>query len=181
MSERVILVDENDESLGTAEKLAVHEEGRLHRAFSVFVVDDQGHLLLQRRAWGKYHSGGLWTNTCCSHPRPGESVQAAARRRLQEEMGFECEVEPAGTLLYRADVGGGLIEHEYDHLLVGRWTGAPVPEPHEVAGWRWVEPDALAAEVAATPDRFTTWFRLALPHVELARLSDSVLDRGRVA
>jgi isopentenyl-diphosphate delta-isomerase len=161
MSEHVILVDWKDRPVGTAEKLAAHRAGHLHRAFSVFVLDGD-ELLLQRRAEDKYHSGGLWTNACCSHPRPGEDVEAAAHRRLVEEMGFDCPLEPAGRILYHAQVGGGLVEHEYDHLFVGRWEGAPDPDPREVGDWRWVPMDEVRHRVTLAPHAFTYWFRAAL-------------------
>jgi isopentenyl-diphosphate delta-isomerase len=166
MSEHVILVDANDSPIGTAEKLEAHRSGRLHRAFSAFVFNDRGELLLQRRAGGKYHSGGLWSNTCCSHPRPGEETRAAAERRLEEEMGFRCALEAVTAIVYRAEVGGGLVEYEYDHLLVGRWTGRPSPDPDEVEDWRWVDMDALRDEVAHHPRRFTYWFRVALRELD---------------
>lgn len=162
MSERVILVDADDTPTGTAEKLAAHRAGQLHRAFSVFVVNEDGEMLLQRRADGKYHSGGLWSNACCSHPRPGEATEAAARRRLREELGFDCPLEHAFAMVYRADVGGGLVEHEYDHILLGRWDGVPDPDPAEVSDWRWVPLDELRDEVGRHPRRFTYWFRVAL-------------------
>ena len=161
MGERVTLVDSRDAVVGSADKYDAHVSGLLHRAFSVFVYDDAGRLLLQRRQRAKYHSGGLWSNTCCSHPRPGESTAAAAHRRLVEEMGFDCPLETAFTFVYRADVGGGLIEHEYDHVFVGRWRGEPVPDPTEVEEWRWADPAALRVELRARPDRFTSWFHIA--------------------
>jgi isopentenyl-diphosphate delta-isomerase len=163
--ERVILVNENDEEIGTAGKLEVHRTGVLHRAFSVFVVNSRGEMLLQRRAHDKYHCGGLWSNTACGHPRPGEDTRAAAVRRTREEMGFTCELEPASVLLYRTNVGGGLTEHEYDHLFVGKFDGEPSPSEAEVAEWRWVETETLLVEVAADKDRFTPWFLLALPKI----------------
>lgn len=163
--ERVVLVDWTDRPVGTDEKLAAHRAGHLHRAFSVFVLDGD-RLLLQRRAHDKYHSGGLWTNTCCSHPRPGEDVETAAHRRLIEEMGFDCPLEPAGSILYHALVGAGLVEHEYDHLLIGRWEGSPDPDPAEVGDWRWVELDAVRIEVAGRPHSFTYWFRAALAELD---------------
>lgn len=161
MSEHVILVDRQNTPMGTREKWEAHVEGVLHRAFSVFVFDSAGRMLLQRRATGKYHSGGLWSNTCCSHPRPGEATVDAALRRLDEELGFTCPVEPAFDFVYRADVGGGLIEHEYDHVFIGRFDGEPSPDPEEVEDWRWADPDDVVREMAEHPDRFTPWFHTA--------------------
>jgi isopentenyl-diphosphate delta-isomerase len=161
MEELVVLVDAQDRAVGTASKLDAHRSGALHRAFSVFVFDRRGRLLLQRRALAKYHSGGLWTNTCCGHPRPGEAVSDAAVRRLREEMGIACPLRPAGAFTYRASLGE-LEEHEFDHVLVGRFDGDPRPEPDEVAAWRWAAPDDLSRELAEAPGRFTAWFGRAL-------------------
>ncbi len=163
--ERVVLVDTDDVELGTLEKLRAHMEGALHRAFSVFVFNARGEMMLQRRAAAKYHSGGLWSNTCCSHPRPGEAVAAAAHRRLREEMGFDCALDEAFRFVYRADVGGGLTEHEYDHVFVGRFDGEPALNPAEVEAWRWVSTDQVCREVETTPEAFTFWFRVALAEV----------------
>jgi isopentenyl-diphosphate delta-isomerase len=160
--ETVVLVDESDREVGLAPKLDAHASGALHRAFSVFVLNGRGEVLLQRRADGKYHSGGLWTNTCCGHPRPGEPVGAAARRRLREEMGFDCALSPAGAFVYRADVGGGLLEHEFDHVFLGRHDHPPTPDAAEASEWRWQSPEAALAEAEAHPERFTPWFALAL-------------------
>jgi isopentenyl-diphosphate delta-isomerase len=160
--ERVVLVDRDDREVGTEEKLRAHQTGVLHRAFSVFVMDDQDRVLLQQRAAGKYHSGGLWTNTCCGHPRPGESVRRAAERRLQEEMGIDVDLAPSGRFLYRANLENGLVEHELDHVFVGRFDGAPSPDPGEAADWRWESRPQLEAAVAAHPERFTAWLPLAL-------------------
>lgn len=168
MNSRVVLVDAEDNAIGTADKLEAHRAGRLHRAFSVFIFNDGGEMLLQQRAEDKYHSGGLWSNACCSHPGPGEDVESAARWRLQEEMGFTCPVEHVDELVYRADVGGGLVEYEYDHLFVGRWNGRPDPDPDEVADWRWVPMDELEDEVSRHPRRFTYWFRVALLELKAA-------------
>lgn len=172
-TEQVILVDPLDTAIGTADKLEAHRSGRLHRAFSVFILNDENELLLQRRAEGKYHSGGLWSNACCSHPRPGEDTGDAARRRLGEELGFHCVLEPAFAMVYRADVGNGLVEYEYDHILLGRWNGRPRPDAEEVMDWRWVALDELAEEVARTPRRFTYWFRVALLELDARGLLPS--------
>ncbi|MDX1675957.1 MAG: isopentenyl-diphosphate Delta-isomerase [Longimicrobiales bacterium] len=178
-SERVILVDDHDTAVGTADKLEAHRTGALHRAFSVFVQNRRGEMLLQRRARDKYHSGGLWSNACCSHPRPGEPTDAAARHRLREEMGFTCPVDRVAALTYRAEVGGGLVEHEYDHLFVARWDGVPSPDPTEVEDWRWIALAELRAELDRTPERFTYWFRVAFRQLDAAgHLTDPV---GRVA
>ncbi|HEX5724224.1 MAG TPA: isopentenyl-diphosphate Delta-isomerase [Longimicrobiaceae bacterium] len=176
MEERVVLVDEDDREVGTEEKLRAHQGGgRLHRAVSVFVLNARGEVLLQRRAAGKYHSGGQWTNTCCSHPRPGEPVAEAARRRLREEMGLECDLAPAFTFTYRADVGGGLVEHEFDHVFLGRCDGEPRPDPAEADDWRWATLDDVARDAAAHPDRYTPWFRVLLADpVFLDRLRQAI-------
>lgn len=160
--ENVILVDADDREVGTARKLDAHRRGILHRAFSVLVHDGHGHLLLQKRHPGKYHSGGLWTNACCGHPRPGEETLSAARRRLEEEMGFTCALDPLRTLIYRADVGGGLVEHELVYLYTGRWEGSVNPDPAEADAHAWRSLADLRREAAARPDRFTPWFRIYL-------------------
>lgn len=160
--EQVILVDERDREVGAGEKLAVHRAGQLHRAFSVFVVDAKGRLLLQRRAPGKYHSAGLWSNTCCGHPRPGEATAAAAHRRLREEMGFECPLTAAFSFVYRADLGNGLTEHELDHVFIGSFRGTPRPDPGEVAEWRAVPVGELRADLGARPQTYSAWLPTAL-------------------
>lgn len=159
----VVLVDPDDRSLGTEEKLRVHTLGSLHRAVSVFVCDASGALVIQRRALAKYHSGGLWSNAACTHPRDDETPLTAAQRCLREELGLHAVLHAAFRFRYRAAVPPGLIEHEYDHVFVGTVDGAPNPSPHEVAGWRVVPPDELAQEVVGRPEAFTVWFRLALP------------------
>lgn len=158
---QVILVDEDDREVGLAEKWEAHRGGALHRAFSVFVFDAAGRVLLQRRAIGKYHSGGLWSNTCCGHPLPGESVADGARRRLREEMGIDVALSPAARFTYRAELEGGMVEHEIDHVLTGTWSGTPSPDPAEVEGWRWASPAEVEREMDDEPGRFTAWFPLA--------------------
>ncbi|MFL5333197.1 MAG: isopentenyl-diphosphate Delta-isomerase [Geminicoccaceae bacterium] len=157
--EHIVLVDENDREVGTVPKLDGHRRGLLHRALSVIVRDPAGRLLLQKRHVAKYHSGGLWTNTCCSHPRPDEPVIEAAGRRLQEEMGITCPLLPLITVTYRADVGNGLIEHELVHVFAGRYEGAVRPHPLEADGYDWNTPEDLQAGLAAAPARFSVWFR----------------------
>jgi isopentenyl-diphosphate Delta-isomerase len=166
--ERVILVDADDVEIGTAPKLEAHRSGVLHRAFSVFILNSAGDLLLQRRAAGKYHSPGLWSNTCCGHPRPGEDTRAAAERRLYEEMGVQCEVERLGGFTYRAQFADGLWEHEFDHVFVGVYDGEPRPDPAEVGEWRWQEMEAVREEVHRDPRAFTAWFGLALASLRSA-------------
>lgn len=162
MREEVTLVDERDRVVGSAEKLAAHRSGQLHRAVSVFVFDEAGHMLLQRRAPTKYHSSGRWSNTCCGHPRPGETPGDAAHRRLQEEMGLNCPLESAFSFRYRADVGNGLVENEYDHVFVGRYAGSPIPHPDEVDAWRWASVDEVLEDVADHPDQYTPWLKIVL-------------------
>lgn len=160
--EHVVLVDEHDREIGRAEKLEAHRTGRLHRAFSVFVFNDVGELLLQRRAAGKYHSGGLWSNTCCGHPRPDTTVRAEAERRLREEMGLECELEARFVFQYRSEVGPELIEHELDHVLTGHTAVAPRLNPAEADAYRWAAPRELLVAIAAEARLYTAWFPLAL-------------------
>lgn len=163
--EHVILVNEADEPVGTMEKMEAHEKGVLHRAFSVFLFNAEGELLLHQRALSKYHSGGLWTNTCCSHPRPGETVLDAAHRRLMEEMGMQSDLSEAFSFLYRAELDRGMIEHELDHVVLGEAVDAPEPNPEEVESYRYVGLEALRDEMAAHPERFTEWFKICLPEV----------------
>ena len=165
MVERVVCVDADDRCIGSEEKLKAHREGLLHRAFSVFLFNAKGELLLQRRALEKYHSAGLWTNTCCSHPRLDEDVEAAAVRRLGEEMGIACPLRKAFSFIYRAEVAPGLVEHELDHVFVGRFDGAAQPDPSEVMEVRWLDPAALRREVASAPGAYSAWFRISIERV----------------
>lgn len=163
--ESVVLVDELDNATGIMEKLEAHRKGALHRAFSVFIFNDRDELILQRRAPGKYHSAGLWTNTCCGHPRPGEVLIAAAQRRLLEEMGIACELQHHFEFTYSANVGNGLQENEFDHVFTGRYSGAPVPDPEEADAWRAITLDALELEMAMEPQRFTPWLHTCIDRV----------------
>ena len=165
MEERVILVDEHDNEIGDAGKLEAHEKGMLHRAFSVFVFNSKRELLLQQRAAGKYHSPLLWTNTCCRHPRANEPVNLAASRRLMEEMGMSCELKPAFSFIYRAELENGLVEHEFDHVFIGASDQKPQIEPSEVESYQYISSDKLNEELAANPQNFTSWFRICWPTV----------------
>ncbi len=158
--EKVILVDTDDRPLGLMPKMEAHRRGLLHRAFSVFVFNSRGQLLLQQRAAGKYHSPGLWTNTVCSHQRQGESSVEAGRRRLHEEMGFTTELREIFSFVYRAEFDNGLIEHELDHVLIGRYDGTPEPAPDEVGGYRWVYLSDLLEDLQKRPENYTAWFRI---------------------
>ena len=155
----LVLVNELDEEVGLMEKMEAHRKGLLHRAFSVFVFNSKGHLLLQRRAFSKYHSGGLWTNTCCSHPYPGESNKEAAARRLKEEMGFTVELEKIFDFIYKKELDNELTEHEFDHVFVGDYEGSIDPNPEEVVEYTYLSMDEISSRLAAQPEDFTVWFR----------------------
>lgn len=162
--EMVTLVDNNDRRIAIEEKLRAHERGLLHRAFSIYVFDSRARLLIQRRAFSKYHSGGLWSNTCCSHPRPSEDLEKAASRRLMEEMGFCCSFRKLCQFTYKAPVDH-LIEHEYLHIFAGSYDGEVIPNEAEVAQYSWVKLDKLTRDIEIYPDRYTIWFRISLPRV----------------
>jgi isopentenyl-diphosphate delta-isomerase len=154
----VTLVDRQDRVVGTAGKMQAHREALLHRACSVVVFNSRGEILLQRRSLEKYHSGGLWSNTCCTHPRPDESPPAAAARRLIEEMGFSCVLVPAFSFLYRAELDEGLVEHEFDHVFLGRIDAKPLPDSREVWEWRWQTPELVRRDLVQRPKAYTAWF-----------------------
>ncbi|PKP51845.1 MAG: isopentenyl-diphosphate delta-isomerase [Bacteroidetes bacterium HGW-Bacteroidetes-1] len=160
-NEFVVLVDRNDLELGLMKKMDAHINAMLHRAFSIFIFNSKGEMLLQQRALNKYHSPGLWTNTCCSHPRSGESLQQATSRRLLEEMGMHCEMNKAFDFIYKADVGQGLTEHEFDHVFIGYSDMSPVINKEEVENWKYVNIDAIKADMSKNPDIYTVWFRIA--------------------
>ena len=163
--ERVVLVDTYDQPVGHMNKLQAHIVGELHRAFSIFIFNYRGELLLQQRAFHKYHSGGLWSNSCCSHPRPGESVIDAANRRLDEEMGLSCDLVPAFSFVYRAAFENGLIENEFDHVLIGRSDMLPTPNEEEVASYRYASVGDIREDLGMDEDRYTAWFRLCIERV----------------
>jgi isopentenyl-diphosphate Delta-isomerase len=160
MEERVILVDEQDHKIGTMPKMEAHEKGLLHRAFSVFVFNDRKELMLQRRAWHKYHSPGLWTNTCCSHQRDGEDSLEAGHRRLNEEMGFDTALTFAVSFIYKAPFDNGLTEHELDHVLLGQYEGEPIINTEEVSEWKWMPMENLKIDLIEHPENYTVWFKI---------------------
>jgi isopentenyl-diphosphate Delta-isomerase len=161
----IILVNEQDQEIGTMEKMEAHEKGLLHRAFSIFIFNSFGGMLLQQRALDKYHSSGLWTNACCSHPKPGEKIESAAHRRLKEELGFDVTITKAFTFTYQAHFDNGLTENEYDHVFIGIYDGKVKYNKAEVNKVRHIAIDKLQKEVDRTPELFTEWFKIALPHL----------------
>jgi len=163
----LILVDEQDNKIGTLAKLEVHRRALLHRAVSVFVINSKGEWILQRRALNKYHSSGLWTNTCCSHPYPHETCPEAAKRRLREEMGLQCELQEVFSFIYKEQVDNNLTENEYDHVFIGITDDIPVPDKHEVIDWRAMTFSDLEMEIRHNPAFFTVWFRQIYQRVNL--------------
>lgn len=158
--EKVILVDENDNQIGLMAKMEAHEKALLHRAFSVFIFNDKNELMLQQRAKHKYHSPGLWTNTCCSHQREGETNIEAGKRRLQEEMGFVTELKETTSFMYKAPFDNGLTEHEYDHVMIGYFNDEPMINEDEVAAWKWMPLEDVKNDIAKSPDNYTAWFKI---------------------
>ena len=163
--EEVILVNEQDQQIGIMEKMAAHIVPRLHRAFSIFIFNSKGELLLQQRALSKYHSPGLWTNTCCSHPQNGETLEQATSRRLQEEMGMTCDMHEVFTFIYKAPVGLGLTEHEYDHVWFGQSDALPVINPEEVASFKYMTLEDISDDLKAHPQCYTEWFKISFDEI----------------
>ncbi len=163
---QVILVNEMDEAIGSMDKIQAHEEAVLHRAFSVFIFNSAGKMLLQQRADDKYHSGGLWTNACCSHPMPGEETLDAANRRLREELGFETVLTHNFSFIYKSDYDNGLTEYEYDHVFSGIYNNKIHPNKKEVKDWTFFSSDEILALIQSNPEKFTTWFKIAFPMLE---------------
>ncbi len=158
--ENVILVNEFDVQIGLMPKMEAHEKALLHRAFSVFIMNDKGETMIQQRAGHKYHSPLLWTNTCCSHQREGESNIQAGKRRLKEEMGFESELKELFSFIYRAPFDNGLTEHELDHVMIGHYNGSPKINPEEVASWKWMSPTDIKQDMLTSPEKYTAWFKI---------------------
>lgn len=165
MKELVVLVDDKDKELGACEKLETHQKALLHRAFSIFVFNSKGEMMLQQRAKSKYHCGGLWSNACCGHPRPGESLADATKRRLMEEMGFECPLSEVKTLIYRVKFDNGLTEHEFLHVFRGLFDGVPKINPEEADDWKWIGLEELKEDIKVNPEKYTYWFKLVLEKI----------------
>ena len=167
----VILVDEKDQPIGTMGKLEVHQKALLHRAFSVFIFNEKGEMLLHKRADKKYHSGGLWTNACCSHPRPGEETLTAAQLRLQEEMGFKTELKKAFDFIYKAPFDNGLTEHELDHVMIGYYDENPKINKEEVEDFKWMKLEDVLTDMNEHPNQYTEWFKIIFKefydHIEI--------------
>lgn len=174
--EKVILVDEQDRQIATMEKIEAHEKALLHRAFSIFIFNDRGEMMLQRRALSKYHSPGLWTNSCCSHPRPGESLEKATERRILEEMGLQCKMHEVFSFIYKATFDHGLTEHELDHVFIGTYNEDPMINTDEVEEWKWMDIEELLTDVDHHPEKYTVWFKIALK--EMGNKGYWLLDTG---
>jgi len=170
--QEVILVNENDEEVGTMGKLEAHQKAVLHRAFSVFIINKKGEMLLQQRAKSKYHSAGLWTNACCSHPSPGEDTLDAANRRLVEEMGFSTPLTKMFEFTYKSPYDNGLTEHEFDHVYSGTYDGPIKPNPEEVKDYCFKSLDEIEATLQSHPSKYTSWFHIAFPKVKLAMAAE---------
>lgn len=166
MEEIIIAVDENDVDKGPIEKMEAHYKGVLHRAFSILVFNSDNQLLLHKRSLKKYHSPGLWTNTCCSHPRFGEDLQNATYRRLQEEMGFTCELKEIFSFVYKVKLEDNLFEHEYDHVFLGLYNGEVIPDEEEVDDYKWVDINELKSDITDNPQLYTYWFKILFSRAE---------------
>ena len=160
MEEKVILVNQKDEPIGLMPKMEAHEKAILHRAFSVFIMNTKGETMLQQRASDKYHSPLLWTNTCCSHQRDGESNTQAGKRRLMEEMGFKVELKELFSFIYKAPFDNGLTEHELDHVMIGQYDDKPIINKEEVENWKWMKPSAIKQDISKRPEAYTAWFKI---------------------
>jgi len=166
IKQQVVLVDKHNRRIGVEEKIKAHKEGKLHRAFSIFIFNSKGELLIQQRAKTKYHSGGLWSNTVCSHPKPNETYLQAAHRRLKEEMGFNCKLKKLFCFIYNTSFQNGLIENEYDCVLIGKFDGNPKPNPKEVMNYKWILIKELKQDIKKNPNKYTIWLKLVLKRIK---------------
>lgn len=174
--EYVILVDEDDNEIGTMEKMQAHEKAELHRAFSVFIYNNEKQIMLQRRSLEKYHSGGLWTNTCCSHPRKGELTEDAAHRRLNEEMGFDCEIREVFDFVYKAKLDKGLTEFELDHVFIGQYSGSVNLNKDEAMEYKWIAYDDLIVDISNSSQKYTEWFKIIMENLEKLDFKSTIFE-----
>ncbi len=166
VKQHVILVDKNNRKIGVEEKIKAHKEGKLHRAFSIFIFNSEGDLLIQQRAKTKYHSGGLWSNTVCSHPKPDETYLQAAHRRLKEEMGFDCNLKKSFCFIYNTGFQNGLIENEYDCVFIGKFDGTPKPNHKEIMDYKWISMKELKQDIIKNPSKYSVWLKIALNKIK---------------
>lgn len=166
MKQEVILVDKNNRKIGVCEKIKAHKEGKLHRAFSIFVYNPKSELLIQQRAKTKYHSGSLWSNTVCSHPRPNETYIQSTHRRLKEEMGFDCKLKKLFYFTYNTGFQNGLTENEYDCVYIGKFDGEPKPNPKEIMNYKWISEKDLKDDIKINPDKYSVWLKIILPKIK---------------
>ena len=167
MKNMVLLVDEEDNVIGEEEKIKAHQNGgKLHRAFSILIYNDKGEMMLQKRAKSKYHFGGLWTNACCSHPKPGEPINQTIHSKLMQEMGFDTELNEVFSFIYKADFDNGLTEYEFDHVFVGKYDREPKINPEEADDWKWIGMEKLNQDVLENPEKYTPWFKIILEKIK---------------
>jgi|SRR3989344_7467897 len=174
MIQQVVLVDKNNKKIGVEEKIKAHKEGKLHRAFSIFIFNSNGELLIQQRAKTKYHSGSLWSNSVCSHPKPNETYLQATHRRLKEEMSFDCKLKKLFCFVYNAGFQNGLIENEYDCVFLGRFDGKPKPNPQEIMSYRWISLKELKQDIIKNPNKYTIWLKIVLNRIKSSQIKEAI-------
>jgi isopentenyl-diphosphate delta-isomerase len=172
--QQVVLVDKNNRKIGVEEKIKAHKEGKLHRAFSIFIFNSNGKLLIQQRAKTKYHSESLWSNTVCSHPKPNETYLQATHRRLKEEMGFDCKLKKLFCFIYNTDFLNGLIENEYDCVFVGKFDGKPKPNRKEIMDYKWISMKKLKKDIILHPNKYSVWLKIALNKIKLSQIKEII-------
>ena len=174
MIQQVVLVDKNNRKIGIEEKIKAHKEGKLHRAFSIFIFNSKGELLIQQRAKTKYHSGGLWSNTVCSHPKPNETYQQAIHRRLKEEMDFDCKLKKLFCFIYNTGFQKGLIENEYDCVFIGNFDGKPKPNPQEIMNYKWISVNELKQDIIKNSNKYTIWLKISLNRIKSLQIKEAI-------
>ena len=172
--QKVVLVDTNNRRIGVEEKIKAHKEGKLHRAFSIFIFNSKGELLIQQRAETKYHSGGVWSNTVCSHPKPNETYFEATHRRLKEEMGFDCKLKKSFSFVYNAGFQNGLIENEYDCVFIGKYDSEPKPNQKEIMDHKWISIEKLKQDIASHPNKYSVWLKIALNEMKSSQIKEII-------